>query len=118
MVGKLIVTFCERGELGTHKAIELWAYPDGTMNLVVARDDQGEGSESSFPCALSQLWKVSENRRVELEHEDARVRIERRGSLVCASFDRDADGWRQCIEATVYEEGLEQAVILSPCSLV
>jgi hypothetical protein len=118
MVGKLIVTFCEREKWGSHKAIELWAYPDGTLNLVVARGGQDEGSESSFPCMISQLWNVLEGHPVEFEHGDAHVTIDECEGLICASFHRNGDGWRQCIEMTVFEEGLEQAMILSPCSLV
>lgn len=100
MVGNLVVAFCERG---SSHSIEIWAYPDATLNLVVASD----GRETSFPCSIFQLLRVSEGRSVVLLNEDGQATLHRSESKVCVHVECRGERWDDCIDASLYDEAID-----------
>jgi hypothetical protein len=109
MLGELIATFCERSEMRHLKAIELWAYPDGTLNCVVSRCGSRVSLESAFPCHSSQLQGIMEGRSIRLENEEGCVIIERTGARICARFSGFGEAWCQCIDVDSFAEAVAYA---------
>jgi hypothetical protein len=108
MVGELFITFCERSIQGAMRALEIWAYPDSTVNLVVATEDGAKKREAAFPCAQSQLQSVIDGRRLTLENGAAVLRVQRCEDYVSADYYCAGDGWRQCIEVEALQEAVDR----------
>ncbi|MDR3689486.1 MAG: hypothetical protein P4L46_08920 [Fimbriimonas sp.] len=86
MVGELSVSFCQRKNGETSLLIDLWSYPDGTCNLVVALPVSSPGGEDVFPCAPSQLSAVLEGRVFSLTGAHGSIVIEKSVDRVCAQY--------------------------------
>jgi hypothetical protein len=109
MIGVLAVSFCERKEGEASVCLDLWAYPDGSYNLVI-ENFGGEGEKDlSFPCALHQLAGPLYNKVFTSQDEDGILQIERCDNSVCAEFTPfdDRDGFRHCIPFEDYQLAIE-----------
>ena len=109
MVGKLAVSFCERRTGAPSVYLDLWAYPDGTYNLVMENFCGDIQQEYSFPCAMHQLVGLLERKPLESESDAGVLLVERCGNSVCAEFD-PKDGrpsFRHCIAIEDYRMAIE-----------
>lgn len=109
MKGTLLGAFCERGNGLATRCLELWAYPDTTLNLVVNRFDGREEYEYAFPCAPHQLVNVLQNRSFETETSEGKVVLERENDLVKAGFQStDGEAWEHSVEVEPFVNALAQ----------
>lgn len=87
MQGQLLGAFCERGGGATVCCLELWAYPDTTLNLVVNRAGAEEELEYSFPCAVYQLFNVLEGpRELTFHTSEGTIAVRRDEENLTATF--------------------------------
>jgi len=109
MVGQLAVSFCERKEGETCVCLDVWAYPDGTYNLVIENFGTCTDREFAFPCSFHQLAGVLSRKSLVSESEVGMVTIERCGSFVCAQFDSSEgqDGFSHCIGFEEFRRAIE-----------
>ena len=108
MVGVLAVSFCNRNQQNAGLCMDLWAYPDGTYNLVLGKLGESS-SDKVFPCSLSQLSTVLCGKTLEVFNDVGTLSIDRCGGSVCASFseiDREAK-LTYCIPIEEYSRALE-----------
>lgn len=103
MLGSLIVSFYERGSA---QSTEIWAFPDATLNVVVAAEHQ----ERALACSPLQLERVLEGKPVNLRQEDATVTLQRTEDQVCVDVDCADGQWKQCISATEFEDAVNSLV--------
>ena len=110
MWGKLLGAFCERGGENLTRCLELWAYPDTSLNLVV-NCAGGEGErEFAFPCAPHQLVGVLENQTFRSQTDEGAVVIRRDRDSVTAAFtpaSGDA-GWKHSVPIEPFATALIQ----------
>jgi hypothetical protein len=105
MIGKLVITFCERSAAGPPKALELWSFPDGTLNIVVASDSEQRQTEWSFPCAIEQLQSVLFGKPLILrDSEDRPMQLARVDDRICATYSAFGENWRQCIDVVELQQ--------------
>lgn len=87
MQGQLLGAFCERGGEATVRCLELWAYPDTTLNLVVNRAGAEEELEYSFPCAVYQLFTLLEGpRELRFHTDEGTIVVRREDENLSATF--------------------------------
>lgn len=109
MTGRLAATFFGRAPKKRAVFFELWAYPDGTFNLVLA-DPQGDGRDEIFmPCSLPQLVGLTRGGRLSFHHEDGVLSVFVSDNRVCAeryspAFDRR---FRICIDGDEFRHAIE-----------
>lgn len=113
MVGELFITFCERSIQGAMRALEIWSYPDSTLNVVVASENGKEKREASFPCSPNQLQKMLDGRRLTLENGSEVLRIQRLDEFVSAEYHCPEAGWRQCVEADALQDAVDRLTFMS-----
>jgi hypothetical protein len=79
--------------------LELWAYPDTTLNLVVNRFGPDGEEEYAFPCATHHLVNVLRRRPFVTETDDGTVSLERYEDSVRTEFlsSSQDDGWIQSV---------------------
>ena len=110
MTGVLLGAFCERGGVDSTRCLELWAYPDSTLNVVVNRFGIEGDEEYAFPCAPHQLVNVLRNRSFETETLAGVVRIQRDEDNVTARFTSSTkeDGWLHSVPVEPFVSALAQ----------
>jgi hypothetical protein len=108
MVGELFETFCERSIGDALRAFELWAYPDGTLNLVVVSDGVDGKFEACFPCAVHTLQSVLDGRRTSLENENSSLRLRLCDDFVTAEATCEGHSWHQGIDAAGLQDALDR----------
>jgi len=108
MWGTLLVAFCERGGESSTRCLELWAYPDTTLNLVINRGDAQGDVEYSFPCAPYQLIGVLRGQAFEARTTEGAVTLSRDDGVITASFmpASGACGWQQSIPLEPFASAL------------
>lgn len=110
MRGELLGAFCERGCDQTSQCLELWAYPDTSLNLVVNQHTPQGESEYAFPCAPHQLVNVLNNKSFLSETDEGTVRVEREADTVKAEFV-SSDGnerWQHSVPIAPFQNALAQ----------
>ena len=110
MRGELLGAFCERGGNDISHCLELWAYPDTSLNLVVNQYTPEGESEYAFPCAPHQLVNVLKNKSFLSETEDGRVKVEREENTLKAEFI-STDGnerWEHSVPVGPFQNALAQ----------
>jgi len=112
MVGKLAVSFCERKDNEACLCIDLWAYPDGTCNLVVSAVIGAVDYELSFPCAPHQLEAVVDGRTLYTENDQGSILVEKCGEQVCAQYESSMSGrkLRQCVALVEFSQAVDSLV--------
>lgn len=111
MRGVLLGAFCERGSDHTSRCLELWAYPDTTLNLVVNRLGPEGDEEHAFPCAPHQLVNVLvENKSFRSQTPEGTVVVEREDDQVTAEFvsTKGDDRWRHSVPVEPFQNALAQ----------
>jgi hypothetical protein len=99
MLGDLVVTFCKRG---SEQSTEIWAFPDDTLNVVVASEDL----ERSLPCSPVQLERVLEGQTARLRDDDTTIEISSHESEVCVNVDCGGKKWTQCIDSEEFRDAI------------
>jgi hypothetical protein len=110
MTGVLLGAFCERGGADATRCLELWAYPDTSLNLVVNRYGPDGEEEYSFPCAPHHLVNVLRHLPFKTVTIDGTVIIERQADRVTTHFT-SADlqgGWMQSVPVEPFVSALAQ----------
>ncbi len=108
MKGELLWIGCEKGGEDRLKVLELWTFPDGTLNIL-AVTDHTTGVEHSFPVGLERLEGVLRGKPVEFFATDVVLRIRRCETMVCAECvvrDRVA---KQCVSISEFEDVISRA---------
>lgn len=110
MKGVLLGAFCERGGIELTRCLELWAYPDTTLNVVVNRFGPEGEEEYAFPCALHNLVGVLQHRPFKQVGAAGTVAIERNGDSVTALYRSadGSDGWRHSVPVETFISALVQ----------
>jgi hypothetical protein len=110
MRGVLLGAFCERGSDDSSRCLELWAYPDTSLNLVVNRLSADGDEEYAFPCAPHHLIKVLKNESFRSETEDGSVVVEREADNVTAEFvsSKGDERWRHSVPVEPFQNALAQ----------
>jgi hypothetical protein len=107
MIGRLIATFCERPRAGTPHALELWAFPDGTLNLVLSEEGVASTGEHAFPCFSEHLEWALDGREVKLRNAaDECVRLMGRGDKLIVQYCGQDDSWLHQLEKSALHEAL------------
>ena len=109
MVGTLVVTFCDRGHEGPARWLEVWSFPDGSLNLVIASSDATVSEEYVFPCAAHTLAAAAAGCDYQVSGPSGWVFLRAEGNRMCAEFRRHEDnrGWIQCIPLAEFREAIE-----------
>ena len=110
MVGELIVTFCEGGQEGPSRWLEVWSFPDDTLNLVIASAEV-ELQEYYFPCSRHMLQAVAAGCDYQIAGPAGYVFLRREGERLCAEFRRSDDrhGWSQCVPLQEFQVALAES---------
>lgn len=110
MKGTLLGAFCERGDEQPARCLELWVFPDSSVNLVLNRQTPGGEEEHSFPMALYQLLNVLRKKTFRAESACGTVVLQREEGLVFAEFRSETLGpsWRYCIPIEPFAHALAQ----------
>lgn len=108
MRGTLLGAFCERGSEASTRCLELWAYPDTTLNLVINRVDAHGDVEYAFPCAPYQLVGVLLDQTFRTQSVSGVVVLSRDGDNVTASFTpaTGTGGWQQSVSIEPFASAL------------
>lgn len=112
MVGDLLASFCERRLKGGTQCLELWTYPDETLNVVVSRFDDQTEIEFSFPFATEQLLEVvSGDRSLKRVGKEADLTLELKDGVVRATVHPlgDYEDWQQQVPAESISRALLSA---------
>lgn len=110
MVGELLATFCERCEEGGTQSIELWTYPDHTLNVVVTRVSSELEAEFSFPVAPHQVASVvldAKPLRTACEYAD--LTLERHAEHIVARINHsEEEPWEHRVPADSLHHALQR----------
>jgi len=108
MWGTLLGAFCERGSEATTRCLELWAYPDTTLNLVINQVDAYGDVEYAFPCAPYQLLGVLLEQTFRTQNVSGVVVLSREGDCVTATFTpaTGTGGWQQTVSVEPFASAL------------
>jgi hypothetical protein len=108
MLGELLVSFYQREHAGASRWLEIWAYPDSTLNLVIASDSTEESEEHSFPCAPHHITNVLNGFDFQTSGPSGFVMLQRQGDALVAEFQRRTDerGWTQSIPVEDFRDSL------------
>ena len=112
MWGTLLGAFCERGNEASTRCLELWAYPDTTLNLVINQADSFGDLEYAFPCSPYQLLGVLRDQSFRAQTADGTVLISRDGDTVRATFTpaSGSEGWQHTVAVEPFASALKAVV--------
>ena len=113
MVGTLVWTSCERGAEQNLRYLELWSYPDGTLNLV-AISEGAEGCEHAFPVCVEQLQGILEGHTMHLRCEHLDLLLERSDDRVCAHCKSESRSWTHCVAVSEFADIVEDLLLVTP----
>jgi len=107
MIGDLLASFCERGREGGTQCLELWTYPDRTLNVVVTRVSKMDEDEYSFPCAPHHVMGVLQGTRAfRSQNQDAGLVLQRHEDVVIAQVSGVEGAWEQRVPLESFESAL------------
>ncbi|MGV3617542.1 MAG: hypothetical protein ACO1SV_19625 [Fimbriimonas sp.] len=109
MIGDLLASFCERGKEGGTQCLELWTYPDQTLNVVVTRVSREDEAEYAFPCAPHHVLGVLDGSRpFRSQVGNVGLTLERADDQVRAWVSAPAEGyeWQQLVPVDSLESAL------------
>lgn len=108
MIGDLLASFCERGQGGGLRYLELWRFPDGTLNVVANKLQASHELEYSFPCGLPQMVAMLDGRRpFRSEIEGAKIVMSREEDQVRAEVTTPTgETWTQQVSMESVEAAL------------
>jgi|GEM_PF-2616397 len=110
MTGVLLGAFCERGVDRTTCCLELWSFPDTSINVVLNRFGPDGETEYAFPCAPHHLIGVLMNVPFLCETGESRVSITRSEEhLVAVVMAEEGVGWRQSVPIEAFAGVLYEA---------
>lgn len=108
MRGNLVASFCERSDGQPCRCLEIWLYPDSSLNLVVNRLDKRESQEHVFPCAPHHLVEVLKYKTFRSVTEGGSIYMNRDESVVKAEFTSNSsdDNWSHDVAVGAFAEAL------------
>jgi len=88
--------------------MDLWAFPDATLNLVLVESGPTDEREYAFPCAPFQLVRVLRGETFRSANADGEVRLSRNGDCVAAELrPNHGKGWVQCVPVPSLASAIE-----------
>lgn len=109
MLGSLLMTFLDKSGDAPLRWLELWGYPDGTLNLVIASDEEGVDVEYHFPCAPYHLREVVEGCPFQVSSKEGFVLLDRKDEHISASFQRSGEqGWQYAIPISDFRSAVDE----------
>jgi hypothetical protein len=109
MIGDLLASFCERGTEGGTQCLELWTFPDQTLNVVVTRVSREDEAEYAFPCAAHHVVGVlNGSRTFRSQVGTAGLTLERTEDDQVRAHVSDTEGeeWQQLVPVDSLESAL------------
>lgn len=107
MLGTLLWTGCEKTSKEKIQTLELWSFPDGTLNLVANHGGPVE-DEHTFPICIEQLDGVLRGRVLTLRSDDdVRLTVEHTHHRVCADYRSGDETWKHCVPVDEFRDVVE-----------
>jgi hypothetical protein len=108
MRGNLVASFCERSDGQPSRCLEIWSYPDSSLNLVVNRLDEKESQEHVFPCAPHHLVEVLKYKTFHSVTEHGTIFMNRNETVVKAEFTSGSkkEYWSHDVSVGAFAEAL------------
>ena len=108
MVGELVYTMCGMHGASRGRFLELWAYPDGSLNLVTSDCSETDGTEQSFPCMIEQLERALDETRVVLRNQTHTLILFGMDDCVCGELLMSCGRrlWDHCMDREEFTDML------------
>ena len=108
MKGVILWTGCEQGGQEHINILELWLFPDGTLN-VLAITGGDKSREHVFPVALEQLESVINGKSLEFVQGFASLRLELRDTRIVAQCEISGTISEQTVALADFTDFIERA---------
>ena len=113
MIGNLVWTGCERSADSRLQFLELWSYPDGTLNIVAANEAHDD-CEHTFPIAVEQLEGILRGRPLQLHCAHVCLKLEAIDDRVCSTCQTQFESWTQCVPLGEFCELIHEIKLATP----